>query len=132
MAKNDTKNFETYFASVKARGYKNLNPSPHSNDDPLLLDKLATEGHKLLLLENKDKSDPSAPKKTLETVLGEKSNNPYLRARMQILKEMSPSRRERILKLETTNTTEHSIEYREFVSDVAKIGDRLSNKPLDK
>lgn len=120
---------ELYIASIKARGYENLKPSPYSPDDPLIMDKLAAEGHKLL--EADDKSAPSVPKKTLETALGEKSKNPYVRARIKVLGDLAPSRRDRIIEAEKKGNTD-TFEYKEFVKMVRKLGDEFSNKDLDK
>ena len=133
MAKSDTthKNFEKYCASLKARGYENLPSSKYSLTDPLLLDKLGKEGMKLLEVEGG--SAPQVPEKTLETALGEKSQNCYVRARCKVLGDMQPSRRERILNMEKNHTTEHSFDYKEFVKRVRQLGDDYSNKKnLDK
>jgi hypothetical protein len=132
MAKSDKFPYkqELHVASVRARGYDKLTPSPYAIDDPLLMDKLAAEGHKLL--ESQGERAPKVPGKTLETALGEKSKNPYIRARIKVLGDMPLSRRERILKMEQDNTAEHSFEYKDFVAMVRKLGDELSNKPLDK
>jgi hypothetical protein len=128
MAKSDTKDCGKYFASLKERGYDKLKPSKYSINDPLLLDKLAAEGLKLLDSNpTPDPVKPQPPQKSLETALGEKSNNPYVKARMKVLADMPLSRRERILKMEKDNTTEHSFDYKDFVNRVRKLGDEYSN-----
>ena len=123
MAKSDLKNIkgtEVYLASVKARGYENLKPYKRN----MSIDDLAAEGMKLLEV---DVILPVTPKKSLEDALGDKSDNPYIKARTQILNQMVLSRKERILKIEQDKTTEHSFEYKAFVEQVRKLGDELSN-----
>ena len=139
MAKNDTRDIAIYLASVKARGYENLKADKYSPNDPLLMDKLAADGHKLLAEDLKkegtnvvDGFDQSALNKVaadakkLETVLGEKSPNQYVRARVKVLGDMLISRRERIEKMERENNLDNPY-YKEFIRMVIKLGDSLSS-----
>lgn len=132
MAKHNpnTKDSKKFLQSAKERGYENLPPSPYAENDPMLLDKLALEGHALLKEDKKDYfvNTPQAktPPKSLETALGEKSKNAYVRARFKVLGDMPLSRRERILKMEETKDLDN-LYYKEFVAMVRKIGDEYSN-----
>jgi hypothetical protein len=132
MAKRDVG--EKFINSMKARGYDNLIPSSYKIDDPLLLDKLAFEGTRLLETDAKVGEKviikPTEAKK-LDTALGEKSKNCYIRARFKILKDMPLSRRDRIEEMEKTNNTDNP-DYREFTRMIVKLGDDLSNSDLTK
>lgn len=92
--------------------------------------ELTAEGMKLLEAEEKKKSPPVAPpkkddQKKLETALGTTSANPYIRARIEILKGMNDFNRKRIEELEKKGNTEHPL-YQEFVRLQVRLGDKFS------
>jgi hypothetical protein len=127
MAKRDTG--EKFLNSMKARGYDNLSMSNYDLDDPLLLDKLALEG--LILLNKESNLDDKPPvlkndSKKLDAALGEKSKNPYIKARFKVLKDMPLSRRDRLEKMEKNNDLDNP-DYREFTRMIIKLGDEYSN-----
>lgn len=133
-------NLERYKAQLKARGYDKLIPltnPPKNNND--LMNVLAKEGNVLLQQEAlaKAKVAPKeaftekpalSPAKKLEQTLGMNSKNPYIRARIQVLKDLATDRRDYILKLESEGHL-NDRRYTEFVKMVATLGDRFSNNP---
>lgn len=121
MAKKGEKltNYEKYLANIKRRGYSNL-PIP---DHEETIDELIAEGNRLLEQEAQKKATtPKAP--TLPTKVS--SNNPYLRARKKILSEMTEEKRRLIERLEKEGKTD-SYQYEDFVAQICKLGDSMSN-----
>ena len=125
-------NFEKYRAHLKERGYDKLTPMAVEPPDlNMLMKKLAMEGN--LLLEQDDLAKIKKPTsntdspKVLENALGDISKNPYVRARIQVLKDLSTERRERIEKMEKTGNIDNSI-YAEFIKMCRILGDRFSDK----
>lgn len=125
-------NFEKYLTHLKERGYDKLIPmAVEPPDSNMLMKKLAIEGNLLLEQEELKEIKPSVPKlsssKKLENVLGEKSENPYIRARIQILKDLSAEKRARIEKMEADGNIDNPI-YVEFVKSIRILGDKFSDK----
>ena len=87
--------------------------------------ELCAEGDKLLEAEIEFKIKSPSPAKALETALGEKSPNAYVRARSQILKEMKPWQQKEIETLESTGQTD-KFAYQEFIKSVIDLGDKFS------
>jgi hypothetical protein len=101
-------------------------------DNPLAMNapgqtiaELCAEGDRMLAAEGY--ADPkSSSNKSLETSLGEKSSNPYIRARAQVLKSMKRWQQKEIETLESSGQTD-KLAYQEFVKSVIEIGDKLSS-----
>jgi len=89
---------------------------------------LAAEGFKLLEEEERAKNPvvkkPSPPS-VLENALGAMDKNPYINARAQVLKNMTPKERSEIERMESTGKLENSV-YQDFVRKVSKMGDLYS------
>jgi len=108
--------------SVKARGYENLKGMAIEPADPQeLLRMLVKEGDALLAAE-----EPATPVTALESALGSKSNNPYIRARIKILNDLPPKVRSEIEHMEKTGKINNSV-YRKFTVAIALLGDKLSS-----
>jgi len=125
-------NLEKYKKQLKALGHDKLipmsNPPKNTND---LMNLLAKEGHSLLeqeALSKCKKMVPENPTMVLEQALGTISKNPYIRARTQVLKDLTADRRNSILKLESEGQIDDR-RYTEFVKMVAILGDKFSNNP---
>lgn len=111
-------NYEKYLANVKHRGYERL-PIP---DHEETIDELIAEGNRLLEQEAQKaaKAQAAVPPPTPS------SDNPYLRARKKILSEMTEEKRKLIERLEKEGKTD-SYQYEDFVAQVRKLGDSMSN-----
>lgn len=123
-----------YRKSVKDRGYENLKQTPaeaSAKTDDTLLKVLVKEGLEIINAEQgKSPSTTPTPKddsKNLEKAMGEMSKNPYVRARIKILNDMTEDRRKRIEEAEKTGNMD-TYTYKDFVKEVIKLGDQFSNK----
>ena len=125
--KKTERNIELYKAQVIARGYENLKPMVNqpTNDMNLLMNHLAAEG-KVLLEREETNPQKKFVSKTLEDTLGQNSKNPYIRARIQVLKDLDPMRRREIAEMEVNGNTDN-FRYNDFVKMVRTLGDRFSN-----
>jgi len=131
----DNNDGDKYWKSVKARGYENLKQTPAeaaAKTPEDLIKVLLREGAELLAAdENKNKTpEPPKPKsdaKALEKAMGEMSKNPYIRARIKVLNDMSEEKRKRIEELEKNGQTD-TVTYKEFVKMVTLLGDKFSEK----
>jgi hypothetical protein len=90
--------------------------------------ELCLEGMKLL--EAEEKSPTVVPpkqddQKKLETALGTKSANPYVRARIKILTDLPEARRKMIEKMEADGKIDNRT-YDDFNKAIASLGDKLS------
>jgi len=140
MKKTD-ENLEKYFARLKARGYEKLVPTPAQydglydlNNDLMndFMNELAKEGNVILEEEKAAKAKAMGkptptPEAILENALGSISTNPYVRARCQVLKDLSADRRKAIEEMEKTGKIDNT-RYQEFVKMVRLLGDRFSDK----
>lgn len=118
MAKSssDLSNYQRYLNNLKIRGYENL-PQPNHQET---IDELIAEGNRLLEEDaKKSKTSPKVKSKTPP------SNNPYVRARNQILSEMDPEKRKLIERLEKEGNKDCS-QYKDFIEQIRKLGDQLS------
>ena len=86
------------------------------------------------LLEAEEKNPKAPSVKTtasksvvLEEALGKMSDNPYVRARIQILNKMKPEARSVIEKMEK-GTLPQDRRYDEFCKEIRILGDKLSSK----
>lgn len=117
MAKssNDLTNYKRYLNNLKHRG---INSPPDHEES---LNEIIAEGNRLLEQEAQTTSTKSkvSPPNT-------PSDNPYLRARKKILSEMTEERRKLIDRLEKEGKTD-SYQYKDFVAQVHKLGDIMSN-----
>ena len=132
------------FITVMAKGksnfdneqgaFRKLPPDPINSTDDIeqmarILPALLKEGHRLLMVEaEKTIVNPVDAPKKLETALGEKSNNPYIKARIQILKKYPEWKRNEVLKMEEKKNTNNRF-YEEFCREVTDLGNKLSNTP---
>jgi hypothetical protein len=128
-----SKSYEEYLNSVKLTKMSRFNlPKPDHEES---IAEAVAEGFKLLEEEEKGKSkakasdilgyDPNSDKKRLETKLASTSDNPYIRARIQILNKMTPTARAIIEKMENGKLEKDS-RYDAFVKAVEILGDQLS------
>ncbi len=128
-------NFDDYMSKLKKvkldPSRKNLKPVDPSLTFEQYLAIAIKEGEELLALEEKAKkpSVKPAPKSTaaLEDALGKMSDNPYVRARIQVLQKMKPEARSVIEKMEKGTLPKDS-RYDTFCKDVGILGDQLSSK----
>lgn len=123
MAKNSSDeltNYQRYLNNVNQRGYTNL-PIP---DHIETIAELIEEGDQLLKQEAKAKA-PKTAKRSAKPKEVETSNNPYRQARLTILSEMDSEKRNLIERLEKEGKTD-SYQYKDFVSQIQKLGDKLS------
>ncbi len=109
-----------------------LTPPPNIPDDELIR-FLAAEGDKLIAAEPKKlrvipKEAMAKEKVKLEDVLGLTSKNPYIRARVAVLRKYPEWRRNEIRDMEQHGNI-HNKQYAEFVQEVAELGDKFSDKP---
>ena len=140
MKKTD-ENLEKYFARLKARGYEKLVSTPAQYDGLYdlknglmndFMNELVKEGNVILEEERAVKAKaigkptPSSAA-ILESALGSISTNPYVRARIQVLKDLSATRRNAIEEMEKTGKIDNT-RYQEFVKMVRVLGDRFSEK----
>ena len=114
-----TDSFDSYMV------HRGITPLDMNTPEPTMAE-LCAEGEKLLAAEATPKPQPQSPVKSLENALGETSSNPYIRARFQIFKDMTPAQRKEIEELESSGKTDSSI-YQAFIKQQVAIGDKLSS-----
>lgn len=129
-----TSNFDDYNSKLKKvkldpsrKGLK-MDP-PHWTFEEQLAHAVA-DGFKLLEAEEKSKAKPS-PSPVLEDALGKMSDNPYVRARTQILTKMTPTARSVIEKMEK-GTLDKDSRYDTFVKQITQLGDKLDAEQTNK
>lgn len=108
---------------------QNLKPLPEGLSIEQIITQLVKEGNELLEAEAKTKpSVKSTPesKAALEDALGKMSDNPYIRARVQLLRKMTPEARSVIEKMEK-GTLAKDHRYDDFCNMVTRLGDKLSS-----
>jgi len=127
-------NFDDYTDKLKKvkldPSRKNLAPVSQDISFEELTAQAIKEGFAMLAAEDKKASKhsvkPTSPN-ILENALGEMSTNPYIRARIEVLKKMTPAARSEIEKMEA-GTLDKDHRYDTFVSIVSALGDELSNQ----
>ena len=132
MAKSDAKG-NRHLQSVKERGYENLKCTAaeltaKTTED--LIRVLCAEGAEIIAAEEKAKTPPVPPSenKRLQDALAAATKNPYVRARLKILNDLTKDRRDQIEAMEKNKKTNNPT-YEQFVKMVMKLGDEFSNKP---
>jgi hypothetical protein len=132
MAKSDSSNtFGDFSKKIKLDpSRKNLPPvDPHLTFEQYLAQAIK-EGNELLALDYKAPAKkPQTPVKTspaLEEALSKMSDNPYIRARTEILKKMKPEARSVIEKMEK-GELEKDTRYDTFCKAVTIRGDQISS-----
>jgi hypothetical protein len=118
------KNYEDYLNQVKLTKMSRLNlPVPDHEES---LAELVAEGYRLLA-ENEKKNEKKIKDETkrLERKLGSTSNNPYIKARVEILNKMTETARGVIEKMENGKLPKDP-RYDTFVKAVRIRGDQLS------
>lgn len=127
---SDEDNFRRYTARMSRLQKEKLTPSPELPIDQLIV-ALCAEGMLLLEAEEKAKAAPAMkPKdeaKRLHSTLAAGDPNPYVRARAQVLSKMTDAEHKRIEEMEKTGDTKNHM-YSNFISEVSKLGDKLSEK----
>lgn len=124
-------NFSKYLQSIKDRGYENLKSTvaeQAAKNDEDLIRVLIVEGNALLKAE--DKTPPPKPpndNQRLQDTLAANTTNPYVRARLKILNDLSDERRNRIEEMEKNGKTDNPT-YEQFAKMVVKLGDQFSEK----
>ena len=133
MAKSDNSNtFGDFSKKVKLSPDRlNLKPvNPKLTFEQYLLIAVK-EGHALLDAEEKNPSKKPEPFKqpspVLNDALGKMSDNPYIRARTQILTKMSPAARAVIEDMERIGGNTCNPTYDKFAKSVTLLGDKLSS-----
>lgn len=118
-------NFKTYLNEIKSTPMSRFNlPIPTHEES---LQEILKEGDKLLGEEKKlSASAPAKDERTqLESKLASTSSNPYVRAREEILKKMSPAEITTIRNMESGKEPKTQW-YDRFVSKIADLGDKYS------
>jgi hypothetical protein len=118
-------NYEKYMDQINGKDmFNRLNvPIP---DHEETLDEILAEGERLIQAELKLKSPKT--KKTVKTksnLTSENSNNPYIKARMQLFSKMDPAKKHWIDQVERGELKKDRC-YDDFVKEVAILGDALS------
>ena len=121
MAQTD--HHQKYFDSVEERGYNKLKPLNREET----IAELVAEGMKLLKAEENPAETPPCDNKRLQDALAATTKNPYVRARLKILNDMSEERKRRIEEMESNGKTDNPT-YAEFAKKVIKLGDKFSEK----
>lgn len=117
-------NLEKYRTHLRNTGYDKLRPMKNQPaDDNELMKRLGEEGMKLL----EEEANTRTPPKTLDAALGATDPNPYIRARIQVLKDLPADKRARIELMERDKKTDNPI-YEEFARMVSLLGDKLSDE----
>lgn len=125
-------NFKKYQERMIRLQEENLVPPPELPIDQLI-SYLAAEGTKLLEAEEKAKKPIIKPKAKVDDItklnnaLAASSKNPYVRARAIVLEKMPELRRKELAEMEKTGNINNT-KYKEFVAEVTKVGDGLSNQ----
>jgi hypothetical protein len=125
-------NFDDYMSKLKKvkldPSRKNLKPVDPSLTFEQYLAIAIKEGEELLAAEEKAKapSVKSTPKTTaaLEDALGKMSDNPYVRARIQVLQRMKPEARSVIENMEK-GTLDKDTRYDTFCKAVNVLGEKF-------
>lgn len=106
----------------------NLVPPPTGLSIEKLINLLIAEGQELLLQEEQTASvkNPPPPQQALEDALGEKSSNPYIKSRVEVLKKMKPSERAIIERMEKNEIPRDS-RWDQFQKWIIIRGDQLSS-----
>ncbi len=125
-----SKSYQEYLDAVKLTPMSRFNlPQPDHEENP---GELVAQGNKILEEEEEEKKKTPAKRskpddtKKLESKLASTSDNPYIRARTQVLNKMSESARTIIEKMEK-GELEKDTRYDTFVKSVRILGDQLSN-----
>lgn len=132
MAKSDSSNtFGDFSKKIKLDpSRKNLPPVDQNLTFEQHLAQAIKEGNELLALDYKAPANkPKTPAKTspaLEEALAKMSDNPYIRARTEILKKMTPEARSVIEKMEKGELKKDT-RYDTFCKAVTIKGDQLSS-----
>ena len=122
MKNNETENFKKYQEYMERNGYNKL-PLPKTIPT---ISQLAAEGEKILADEEKKDSKttpvpttpvPPKPSKALENALGAMSKNPYVKARIDVLKKMSEFARHEIETMEKERNVNNRF-YAQFTAEV--------------
>lgn len=120
-------NFDDYQAKLDAvkldASRKNLKPFPDDYTLEQMIIHSIAEGNVLLIIKS---AAPTQPPKVLDNALAKMSDNPYIRARAEVLKKMIPSLRKQIEEMEKTKNLDNRI-YKDFVQEVRKLGDSFSS-----
>jgi hypothetical protein len=135
---SNSDNFNQYQDNIQRYNRGNLKPTTIDYDNiplPFLISKLCAEGEEILRQEELEKAKkapktpppvpaPKTEKKRLERTLGVNDNNPYVRARNQILSKMKENDRKMIERMEEEDDTNNRT-YENFTHQVAELGDTL-------
>jgi DNA-binding FadR family transcriptional regulator len=134
MAKSDAMG-ERYLQSVKERGYENLKCTVAeltaakltAKTPEALIRVLCAEGAEIIAAEEKAKTPPVPPSenKRLQDALAASTKNPYVRARLKILNDLTKDRRDQIEGMEKNGKTNNPT-YEQFIKMVTKLGDDFS------
>jgi hypothetical protein len=126
MGNMASKTYQAYLDEIKLTKMSRANLRPLDHEETII--EAVAEGMKLLQ-EEPPKASPEKPKpddtKKLESKLASTSDNPYIRARIQILNKMSDAARDVIEKMEKGETKKDR-RYDEFLKAVGILGDKFS------
>ena len=105
-----------------------MKPRPPGLTDTQYVLIALKEGYALLEADEKKKHSVKSPAVSkVQDALGKMSNNPYVRARTQLLEKMLPGARAVIEKMEAGTLTKDP-RYDMFCREVASLGDKLSSQ----
>lgn len=114
---------------------QNLKPRPKGLSDDQYLIIALREGYALLAAEAKVeakagpsvKSDSVIPTPSpVQDALAKKSNNPYVKAKIQLLDKMLPLQRKTIERMDSGEIPKDA-RYDMFITQIAALGDKLSS-----
>lgn len=114
---------------------QNLKPRPKGLSDDQYLIIALREGYALLAAEAKAetkatpavKSDSVIPTPSpVQDALAKKSNNPYVKAKIQLLDKMLPLQRKTIERMDSGEIPKDA-RYDMFITQIAALGDKLSS-----
>ena len=130
MAKSDNNTFGDFSKKIQLDpSRQNLKPVNPKLTFEQYLSQAIQEGYALLAAEEKNSVKNPEPFKqsspALNDALGKMSDNPYIKARTQILLKMTPTARAAIEEMERIGNTCNST-YDKFARSVTILGDKLS------
>ena len=112
---------------------QNLKPRPPGLSDDKYLIVALKEGYALLEAEAKALEKPSGksssvipPPSKVQDALGKMSENPYVRAKIKVLSDMTPHQRNTIERMEAGEIPKDK-RYELFCNQISVLGDKLSN-----
>jgi hypothetical protein len=108
---------------------QNLKPRPKGLTEQEYFIVALQEGHALIAVDEKNPSVTPASAKTifkLQQALAKIADNPYVRARAQLLEKMRPELRS-VIERQEIGKAPSDDRYEKFLKDITELGDKLSS-----